>query len=71
MMYWYDGYGFGWLNMIWMLLFWAAVIWLIVWGIQKVSNREEDALSVLEKRYVKGEINKKQYLEMKQTLRRG
>ncbi len=70
MMYWYGGYGLGWLNMIWMLIFWVGIIWLIVWGIQKVSNREEDALGILEKRYVKGEINKKQYLEMKQTLRK-
>ena len=70
MMYWYGGYGFGLLNMILMLIFWIGIIWLIVWTIQRISNKDEDVSSVLEKRYAKGEINKKQYLEMKQTLRR-
>ena len=61
----YMGYmGFGWL---WFILFWAAVIWLIVWLINK--NKPKDTpLQTIKNRYAKGEITKKQYDEMKKEL---
>ncbi len=62
------GYGFG--GMLFMIIFWAAIIWLIVWIVQQVSKTNESSSELLEKRYIKGEITKKQYQEIKKTLRR-
>ncbi len=61
------GTGFGW---FWMILFWAAIIWLIVWIVQQLTRSKESATEILEKRYAHGEITHKQYMEMKKTLRR-
>ena len=63
-------YGFGFSGMLFMIIFWAAIIWLIVWIIREVSKGKESPSELLEKRYVKGEITKKQYQEMRKTLRR-
>lgn len=72
----YIGYGgmggvFGWFGMLWYLLFWAAVIWFIVWLVRSAKNRpfnDESAIGILKKRYAKGEITKKQYEEMKKEI---
>ncbi len=77
----YGGYGnmmsglysWGWFGWLLMIIFWIAIIWLIVWIIQqftKGKESKESALDILERRYAKGEINKKQYSEMKKELRR-
>ncbi len=63
----YD-YGFG--GMLFMIIFWIAIIWLIIWIVKEVTKNKEHSSEILEKRYAKGEITKKQYLEMKRTLRR-
>ena len=63
-------YVFGFAGMLFMIIFWAAIIWLIVWIIREVSKGKESPSELLEKRYVKGEITKKQYQEMRKTLRR-
>ena len=63
-------YGFGWIGIIFMILFWAAMIWLIIWIIQQITKSRESALNILEKKYVNKEISKQQYQEMKKTLRR-
>lgn len=68
MMYGYTG--FGWFGMLFMILFWIGIIWLIVWIIQQITKNKESSLDIVEKRFAHGEINKKQYLEMKKTLRR-
>jgi len=65
-----TGFGYSWFGVILMIVFWIAVIWLIVWVIQQLTKSKEGASEILEKRYVKGEITKKQYQEMKKTLRR-
>jgi putative membrane protein len=62
------GISFGFL---FMLLFWAAIIWLIVTIIHSAVQKGkvgEDALTILKKRYAKGEINKKQFDDMKKNL---
>jgi len=63
-------YGYGFSGMLFIIIFWAAVIWLIVWIVQQATKKNESAPEILEKRYVKGEISKKQYQEIKKTLRR-
>ena len=64
------GTGFGWFGVLLMIVFWIAIIWLIVWIIQQVTQNKESPLEILEKRYAKGQLSKKEYLEMKKTLRR-
>ena len=51
-------YGYGTFGFFWMILFWIA------------TKNKESTQEILEKRYAKGEINKKQYLEIKKNLRR-
>lgn len=65
MMYGYNSFG-----ALWMIVFWAAIIWLIFWIVKEITKNKESSSEILEKRYVKGEITKKQYLEMKKTLRK-
>jgi putative membrane protein len=72
----WGGFGLGWMYLIgpiFMILFWAAIILLIIWlykqikGPQEVA-RTESALDVLKKRYAKGEIDKKEFEEKKKDL---
>ena len=67
-MMWPFGIGFGFSGLILMVAFWALVIWLIVWAINRYSKKE-NPLDILKKRYAKGEINKKQFENMKRELR--
>ncbi len=63
------GMGFG---VIIMVLFWGAIIWLVISlinaGRQRSEETSESALAILKKRYVRGEITKEQYLEMEKDL---
>lgn len=64
------GMGFGFL---FMMLFWGVIIWVIVTLINSAqSNKKDDSdpLSILKKRFVRGEITKKQFEEMKKELKR-
>ena len=60
---------FGW---IWMLLFWGAIIWLVVWGIGQAtggSRRNEDTpLEIARRRYARGEITREQFDQLRQDL---
>src|SRR3990167_8977582 len=62
------GMGFG---FIFMLLFLGIIIWLIVTLINSAqSNKKDDSdpLTILKKRFAKGEITKKQFEKMKKEL---
>ena len=61
------GMGFGFL---FMMLFWGALIWLVVTFINAAQSgkKEEDSSNILKKRYALGEITKKQYEKMKKEL---
>ena len=62
------GMGFG---FIFMLLFFGLIIWLIVTLINSAQyNKKDDSgsLTILKKRYAKGEITKKQFEEMKKEI---
>jgi putative membrane protein len=65
------GMGFG---AIIMVLFWGAIIWLVISlinaGTKKSEETPESPLAILKKRYARGEITREQYLEMEKELTR-
>jgi putative membrane protein len=67
------GYGMGFFGWIFMVLFWAGVILLIVWLVRQNSNQENRTerrtpSDILKERFAKGEISKKEFDEMKKEL---
>ena len=69
----YYSYGYNsFLNIFW-LIFLIGLITLIIWIIYKFTRKEEESetpISILQKRYAKGKINKKQFEEMKKEIMR-
>ena len=65
-----GGYGMMGFGFIFMLLFWGFIIWFIVTLINSSQSNKNgsDSLTILKRRYASGEINKKQYEEMKKEL---
>ncbi len=67
-------YGGGWLMGLWMLLFWAGVILLVVWGVKALSGSddrrsgERRALQILEERFARGEIDRGEFEERRRAL---
>lgn len=65
---WWMGFG-----IIWMILFWGAVIALIVWVVKKFtgssdSNRKNDPLDIARERYARGEISKEEFDQIRNNL---
>jgi len=66
----YYGYNNFW-NMLWLVFLIGAIV-LIVWLIYKFTKKREESetpINILQKRYAKGEISKKQFEEMKKELK--
>jgi putative membrane protein len=71
-------YGGMWLWMVFgfllFVLFWGAIIWLIVWAIKKATERRgsesasQNALDIAKARYARGEITKEQFEQIKTDL---
>lgn len=66
--------GFG---SIWMILFWVAIIALVVWGIKALTTRGDsgptaaarrDPLDIAKERFAKGEISKEEFEQLKKDL---
>ena len=68
----YNNYGWGagsvmgWYGGgVMMIVFWAALIALIVWAVREASGRSvhhsSQALNILKERYAKGEISKEEF----------
>ncbi len=70
MMGYYGGFGMGFFGWIWMLLFWAGIIWLIFWLISQTRSDggRRTAQEILKERYAKGEISKKEYGRMRKDI---
>ncbi len=79
MMWWY-GNGWMWFGMVLMVVFWIAVIFLIVWAIRQFSGRpsaasgtppgapRSNALDIARERYARGEISKEEYERIRRDL---
>jgi putative membrane protein len=75
-----DGWYFGgWMMLVWafiFIIFWAAVITLIIWAIRKFNSRtnepassmRQNPLDIARERYAKGEITKEQFDQLKRDL---
>lgn len=71
-MMWVGGWGFHW---IWMVVFWVAVIGLIVWAVARLAPTGADrttdpARRLLDERYARGEIDDDEYRQRRNELSR-
>ncbi|MBI4339550.1 MAG: SHOCT domain-containing protein [Chloroflexi bacterium] len=67
--------GWGWMltGWIWMVVFWGAIIWLVVWGVNRLSQGQrppagQSPLDIAKARYARGEITREQYEQLKKDL---
>jgi len=73
---WYMHEGMGWWMVFggaWVVIFWGGLIALIVWGISRLSRRNDspskrDPLNIAKERYAKGEISKEEFEQLKKDL---
>jgi putative membrane protein len=75
MMWHFDGTLGGWqiFGTVMMVVFWIAIIALIIWGIKRFTEGTKtttgkDALDIIKERYARGEITKQEYDEIKRDL---
>ncbi len=74
MMYGFDLYSGWWLiGMGMMVLFWIAIILLVIWGVRslfprRVRSEHDQALETLRQRYAAGEINVAEYEQARARL---
>lgn len=72
---WYSGMG-SWMivGIIGTVVFWGIIIFLVVWGIKKLTEQrggtleKRTPLDIAKERYAKGEISKEQYEQIKKDL---
>jgi putative membrane protein len=73
-MYGFDMYGGWWiLGMSMMVLFWIAMILLVIWVVRSLSPSQklsghDQAQEILRQRYAKGEINAAEYEQARARL---
>lgn len=67
----------GWWMGLWMVAFWVGVVLLVVWGVRTLAdssssspgNRgERSALSILEERFARGEIDREEFDQRRAAL---
>jgi putative membrane protein len=69
-MHWSGNYGFGMgFGWIFMIIFWAIVLFLVVALVKKIgSGEKETAEDILKKRYAGGEISKEEFERLKKDI---
>lgn len=71
MMYGWTG---GWAGMVWMIVFWVAilaVVYLIVRSLgssEARAGRARDAMEILDERFARGEISEEEYTSRRRVL---
>ncbi len=77
---WFAHEGMGWwmaFGGVWMIVFWGAIIALIVWGVKKLTERSDSGggtagkpnpLDIVKERYARGEISKDEFEQLKNDL---
>jgi putative membrane protein len=72
MNYMFDGMGWWMIfGFIVFVLFWGGIIWLIVWGVRKLSNQRasgKSPLDIAKERYARGEISKDQFEQIRKDI---
>jgi putative membrane protein len=72
--YWgHPGWGMMGIGFVFMILFWAVIVGLIVWGVRHFSRRHnysgnDSAMEIARQRYARGEISKEQFEQLKKDL---
>lgn len=72
-MHWYDGWSMGWMMLavlIGLLLVVVALWALVQTGISRTTV-EDSADAILKRRYARGEIDRQEYEERRQHIRKG
>ena len=72
----HEGMGWWWVfGGMWMLVFWAIIIGLVVWGVKQFtggggSSRPsgDTPLEIAQKRLARGEITREEFEELRQAL---
>jgi putative membrane protein len=67
------GLGMGLFGGVAMLLFWVAIILLVVWAVRggfatQRPSEQESAVEILKRRYAAGEINQAEYEQARKAL---
>lgn len=70
--------GFGFIGLIFMFVFWGALIALAIWLVKSIfpnkthppssQSNDSSALEILDERYARGEITRDQYELIKQDI---
>jgi putative membrane protein len=60
----------GWLGLL-MVIFWGGMVGLIVWAVRRATAKKPDsALTILQDRFARGEIDEQEYDARKAALLR-
>lgn len=66
-------WGWSWAGMIWMVVFWVALIAFGVWAVRQFSSRSATGSSagdILAERFAKGEIDAEEFASRRRELSR-
>ena len=69
----YDEVGWMVFGMVWPLIFFGAMVALVVWGVKRFSGRsgsdkDPTPLAIAEARYARGEISKEEFEQFRSGL---
>lgn len=80
-MTWHDQWGWGvggfFVMLVFMVLFWGAIIALVVWGVRQFrpagtrATGADPAMRILEERFARGEIDVDEFTRRRDVLRGG
>jgi putative membrane protein len=66
---WWMLIGWTWMAVFWGLVVWGAVVLFQRTGRGQAPSPEDDPLTILERRYARGELGGQEFEEMRRTMR--